>query len=256
MSILSRLFSSRPKVIKHQFDAPISPDIPFYAIGDIHGCDRLLSKLLDKITAESHADQSAIIFVGDYVDRGDDSASVLRRLFQMANGSSETVICLSGNHEDMMLKFIDMPEERGPRWLKYGGLQTLASFGIRGITTGSVGFVLEEARDKLVDEMGEELLTWLRELPTSWQNGNVAVVHAGADPVVPIKEQSNRTLQWGHKMFDHQARQDGVWVLHGHTIVDAAYIQDGRISIDTGAYATGNLTAAYVENNAAKFIQA
>lgn len=256
MSILRRLFSFRPKVSAHKFDAALAPDMPFYAVGDIHGCERLLSKLLDTIAVHSQTDQTPIIFVGDYVDRGEQSAAVLRRLFQMVENSPETVVCLAGNHEDMMLKFIDGPDKHGPRWLKYGGLQTLASFGIRGITTGSAGRALVLARDELVAEMGEALVTWLRELPIFWQSGNIAVIHAGADPTVPIKEQSAHILKWGHKLFDKQTREDGVWVLHGHTIVGDAKISDGKISIDTGAYATGKLTAAYVSNRKTEFLLA
>ena len=102
--------------------------------------------------------------------------------------------------------------------------------------------------------MGADMIAWLRDLPSMWKSGNVTVVHAGADPATPIARQGVKTLVWGHKNFDTKPRQDGVWVLHGHTIVDVATAQDGRIAVDTGAYATGRLTAAYITDGDAAFL--
>jgi serine/threonine protein phosphatase 1 len=96
-------------------------------------------------------------------------------------------------------------------------------------------------------------LDWLKSRPASWQTGNVAVVHAGADPTVPIYDQSVKTLYWGHSDFTKKRRRDGVWVVHGHTIVDAPEILRERIAIDTGAYATGRLSAVHVDQANARF---
>lgn len=251
MNMFKRLFQTRQNSAKRPFDALIKPNTPFYAIGDIHGCDYLLGQLLDKIL---HDDQAQVVFVGDYVDRGEETAAVLKRLFEMATDTHPQTVCLAGNHEDMMLKFINNPIEHGSRWLKYGGLQALASYGIKGITPTSVGVALKEARDELIDKMGAPMLTWLQELPTHWVNGNVAVVHAGADPEIPIEDQQARTLKWGHQEFHNRDRQDGIWVVHGHNIVDEAIIKSGRIAIDTGAYATGKMTAAYIDKDKVQFI--
>jgi len=251
MKILKRIFQNQTKTARPDFDAVLKPATPFYVIGDIHGCDFLLGQILDKILQDTNAQ---LVFVGDYVDRGEDSAGVIKRLYEMVTDTHPQTICLAGNHEDMLLQFIDNPVKYGPRWLKYGGLQTLASYGISGITTTSTGHALEEARDKLVDNMGEDILGWLRKLPTYWQNGNVAVVHAGADPDMPLASQLERTLKWGHEQFHKQDRQDGVWVIHGHNIVNRATIESGRVAIDTGSYATGKITAAYINDNKIQFI--
>lgn len=253
MKFLHRLFSSSPDTDTQPFVAPVLPDQPFFVIGDLHGCDSLLSRLLDKIDQADKDGQARIVFVGDYVDRGEESAAVLRRLFALKDTPA---VCLAGNHEDMMLKFIDHPVERGARWIKFGGLQTLASFGVSGVSAGSSGEALEYGRDQLVDAMGEDLIDWLRALPTLWQSGNLAVVHAAADPLVPIDQQEERVLKWGHKEFRHKPRQDGIWVVHGHTIVDSPTIENGRVAIDTGAYATGRLTAARIDHHGIDFLQA
>uniref|UniRef100_UPI003D6A38AB metallophosphoesterase n=1 Tax=Planktotalea sp. TaxID=2029877 RepID=UPI003D6A38AB len=227
--MLKKLLRSLTPQRSVSFDA--KPIAPFIAIGDIHGRLDLLSKLL------SEAPKVQIVLVGDYVDRGDDSAGVLRLL-----STRPDLICLSGNHEELMLKFIDAPQTHGSHWLRYGGLQTLASYGIAGMTETSSPEAMSEARDALLSAMGEDMLNWLRARPTHWQSGNVAVVHAGADPKIPVTEQSYRTLHWGHPDFRKSPRNDGVLVVHGHTIVDAPQNTNGRISIDTGAYATGRLS--------------
>lgn len=214
---------------------PLAPDAPFVALGDIHGRADLLARALDSIK------DTQIVCVGDYVDRGDESAEVLRLLHARPD-----VVCLSGNHEEMMLNFLDHPQKHGPRWLRYGGLQTLASFGVAGASEATTGAALDAIAEQLQNAMGAELVLWLRNRPIFWQSGNVAVVHAAADPASPINLQTAETLHWGHADFGTTQRQDDIWVLHGHTIVDAPFADCGRVSIDTGAYATGRLTAAWV----------
>jgi len=233
-------FKKRATPAAH-FDPP-APEQPFVAVGDVHGRADLVEKLL------KNAPEVPLIFVGDYVDRGDHSADVLRIL----HGRGD-ITCLAGNHEHMMLKFLKDPETDGPRWLRYGGLQTLASFGIRGMSESTTGSSLVRARNELVDEMGEDLIGWISALPVSVTSGNVTVVHAGADPAVPIQDQTRRVLQWGHRDFRKIRRQDGMWIVHGHTIVDRAHCEDGRIAVDTGAYATGRLTAALIANGEVHF---
>ncbi len=252
MSFLKRLFkgssSSEPQGEQGaDFTAPLAPDSAFFAVGDIHGCMGQMRALLDQIDARDAT--APIVFVGDYVDRGDESAAVLKALFDRRD--DPRITCLTGNHEDMLRGFLSNPAEKGRRWLQYGGLQTLASFGVGGVTPQSTGEALETAAAELTEAMGDEMIAWLAALPTSWRNGNVAVVHAGADPQTPITLQAAKTLQWGHKDFERIPRSDDIWVVHGHTIVDQPMATNGRIAIDTGAYATGHLTAAYITPDAA-----
>lgn len=230
------------------FDAPLAPDAGFFAIGDVHGHSMALEALLARM--EALDPEAPRVFVGDYVDRGEDSARVLQLVHDAQQARPEQVICLRGNHEAMMLSFLDDPEASGQTWLQYGGLQTLASFRVGR----PAGASLTEVRDALADAMGPALIDWLRARPTSWVSGNVAVVHAAADPELPISLQSESTLLWGCDNFQSRPRTDGVWVVHGHTIVDAAKAEAGRISIDTGAYATGILTAAHVTPGAVSFV--
>lgn len=247
MGILNRLFAGRAEP-----SVPFAPPVPTrltYAVGDVHGAARLLERLLEKIDADTvarDADDADLVLVGDYVDRGDDSRAVLDMIRALACESPDMVTCLMGNHERMLLNFLDSPVKAGPRWLRYGGLQTLASFGIGGVTERSDGPALEEVRDRLAEAMGPDLMAWLRTLPLVWQSGDLAIVHAAADPALAIDEQPSQVLLWGHPEFERTPRRDGVWVVHGHTVVGEAGYRAGRVSVDTGACFTGRLTAAVI----------
>ena len=238
LSLLKRAFRRR-------FTAPLAPDVPFHAVGDIHGRADLLRKLL--LSLERGAAPAArLVFVGDYVDRGDQSREVLDRLQALQRERPGAVICLMGNHERMLLDFLDEPEHAGPRWLDNGGLQTMRSYGVSARAQLHSRNRLEPARDAFRDALGPTE-AWLRGLPLIWRSGNVAVVHAAADPSVPIDAQTDRTLLWGHRDFGLLPRRDGIWIVHGHTITERPEARAGRIAIDTGAYVSGVLTAAHVD---------
>jgi serine/threonine protein phosphatase 1 len=224
---------SRPEV-------PISTSEPVCIIGDIHGRHDLLINLLHRVDGLGR-----IVLVGDYIDRGEHSAAVIDLLMDQPDN-----VCLKGNHEAMCLAFLDDPLRYGDRWMRNGGLQTLASFGVGGIAEGDG---LARMRDGLARVMGEERINWLRGLSTHWASGNLVVTHAGADPSRRIDEQEERTLLWGHADFLTKPRSDGLWVAHGHVIVDQPSCSDGRIAVDTGAYATGRLTAAVIKEGQTTF---
>ncbi|WP_249200280.1 metallophosphoesterase family protein [Thetidibacter halocola] len=250
MSWFSKVMSSvSTKSAQQAFDAPLAPDRAFYAVGDIHGQFHALDSLLKKI--EQTEDIDPVICVGDYIDRGEHSAHVLTWLKHLTELYPELFLCLMGNHERMCLNFIDDPDSHAERWLRYGGLQTFYSFNL----TVPPGESPTALRDKLVEEMGQPMIDWLRDLPLHWQSGNVVVTHAGADPDLPIDLQPERVLLWGHPEFARKPRKDGMWVVHGHTIVDEPMAQAGRIAVDTGAYATGRLTAAHVSTSGVRFVQ-
>jgi serine/threonine protein phosphatase 1 len=254
LSRLTSLFRRRPA--SPPFDAPLAPKIPFYAVGDLHGRADLLETALERIAADRAAQGNAkapIIFLGDYVDRGENSAAVLARL-RALQGEDNSTICLMGNHEKMMLEFLDDPVSRGGRWLRNGGLQTLASYGVGGLSERAPAEDLMEASDALREALPEGTEAWLRALPTRWQSGNICCVHAAMDPELGPDLQSRSTLLWGHPEFFTHARQDGLWVIHGHTIVPEPEQAGGRIAIDTGAYATGRLTVAALSEGACRFI--
>ena len=240
------------RLLRPKLNSAPHPDQAIIVIGDIHGRADLLDQLIDRLSVD-YCGNHTLVFAGDYIDRGEDSAAVLA----VVQGLQHTrwpgeVICLKGNHEVMMLDFIDNPERRGAFWLQNGGSYTLASFGIH--TPGFTPDALVQARDALCDAMGVQTEAWLRALPLSYLSGNVLVAHAGADPHAPLDRQQETHLIWGHPDFFKAQRRDGVWVAHGHTIVEAPSARDGRISVDTGAYATHRLTAARISDGSCHFL--
>ncbi|MEM1388310.1 MAG: metallophosphoesterase [Pseudomonadota bacterium] len=246
MSLFRKLFGPKPAPEA----PPPLPEAPFYAIGDIHGRADLLQALVAQIEGEDPA--ARLVFVGDYIDRGEQTRAVLDWLqAYQARASARHPVFLMGNHERMCLDFIDNPEAAGARWLRNGGLQALASYGVG---MGAQQADLAEMHRDLVAAMGEATLAWLRGLALSWRSGNVAVVHAALDPVMSFTMQPESVLLWGHPAFLRRPRGDGLWVVHGHTIVDAPYAAQGRIAVDTGAYGTGRLSAARIGDGQVRFL--
>ena len=249
MSFLSAILARFSKSVPNpEFTATINPEQPLFVIGDVHGCSEQLRRLIAK-----QPNDTQLVFVGDLIDRGPDSADVLQTVKQACGAGA---VCIAGNHEAMMLDFLDRPTERGARWFRFGGLQTLESLKIGGIGEHSDAAALLAGRDELEARLGPEMISWLRGLPTQWQSGNVHVVHASADPAQAMHSQENKTLIWGHPDFATRNRNDGQWVVYGHTIQDQPIAAQGRIAVDTGAFATGRLTAAHITKDNVSFVQA
>ncbi|UWQ96503.1 metallophosphoesterase [Rhodobacteraceae bacterium M385] len=229
-----------------------APKEVVYVIGDVHGCVGKLERLLvqiDEDAARQPDVPSKVIFVGDYIDRGEGSATVLQFVAEMTASHPGQVIGLMGNHERMLLDFLSDPTGSAKRWIRYGGLQTLASFGLGGgLTTDSrnAGDLLDAAGD-LMEAMGQTLVDWVANLPLSWSSGNLWVVHAGANSEKTMEKQSSRTLLWGNDAFLKQPRTDGQWVAFGHQPFETPFAEQGRIAVDTGAVYGGAMTAARID---------
>ena len=227
----------------------LAPKNTFYAVGDIHGRLDLLKQVLTRLDSDI-----PLVFVGDYIDRGDYSAQVLHHLRHLSESRDRKVVCLLGNHEEMMLRFLEEPKRASNLWLRNGGLQTLASFGLTGITEAALGDEAVEIAERLRAAMGEPLHTWLQNRPLVWTSGNISVVHAALDPTMPTDEQPRHICLWGNPQFPMSERADGQWVVHGHTIVPEPCIVGRVISIDTGAFATNRLSAVEISPGNARFI--
>lgn len=221
-------------------DGPPRPEEPICLVGDLHGCADLLTHLLAR--RRQHFPEHRMIVLGDMIDRGEDSARVLELLGEEAAAGA---VCLKGNHEEMFLAFLDDPIQAGRRWLRHGGLSTLASFGWRGVPSN--GASRTRAREVVCERMAAGTVDWLRGLRSSWQSGNLVAVHAGLDPDLPVEEQEASTLLWGHGAFGRRPRADGLYVAYGHTVVPRPHLRDGRLALDTGAYATGTLSYALID---------
>lgn len=202
---------------------------------------------LEKVDADIDAVQPtepAVVLLGDYIDRGPDSATVLDYLVTLCANEADAVVCLRGNHEQMMLDFLNDPQGTARRWLKFGGMDTLHSYGISCDTQDPDKEELYRLCEELHDALPPLVLDWMNALPLSWSTGNVHCAHAGMDPALSPRQQSEKTLLWGCDSFMNTPRTDGQWVVHGHTIVDRPIWENSRVSLDTGCYLTGDLTVA------------
>lgn len=253
MSILSSLLG-KPQNTGQAVEARIShdlpaPDYPIFVIGDVHGRIDLFEQILEIIDAEIGARRLVrpkLVFVGNVIDRGPNSAEVLTRLRNLTLEFPDNVTCLLGNHEQMCLDFLDAPLARFSRWAKAGAEECLESYHVSLPLAGLTNESAEDAAATLRGVMGEDLISWLRNLPMILSSGNLHVVHAAVDPRRPIEEQTPRVLTWGHPEFLTVARGDGHWIAHGHSRVERACVKDSRIAVDTGAWETDVLSCAMI----------
>jgi len=246
MHLLDSLLYKIRKKNNNVFDADIQPDERLFVIGDVHGRADLLLKLLEKAPEEVRK-----VFVGDLIDRGEESAEVLSIVHKLCGSGA---VCVMGNHEKMMLDFLNRPEKNFRTWMRYGGFQTLQSFGVLLNKMEIDANNFEGIKEQLCEALPNDMESWLRNLPTHWSSGNVHIVHAAADPEVAMDRQNNQVLYQGCPNFFHKARKDSQWIVHGHTIVDHAVVEAGRIAVDTGAYLSERLTGVLIAEKKIDFI--
>jgi len=230
--------------------APATPaGSRIYAIGDVHGRLDLLTRLHTLIAADAAkaaARRRVIVYLGDYVDRGPDSRGVLELLLSQPLAGFEHVHLL-GNHEDYLLQFLEHAEV-GPHWCTYGGFDTLASYGVRAAD-------FEGARRAFAEAIPPAHVAFMRGLKLMHAEGGYLFVHAGVKPGIALTDQKADDVLWIRDEFLDSTDDFGACVVHGHTIVETPEQHGNRIAIDTGAFATGTLTALVLDGTEQKFIQ-
>jgi serine/threonine protein phosphatase 1 len=238
---------------------PRAPDgMRIYAVGDVHGhlgaLERMLAAIAEDATqARRDGCLPLLVFLGDYVDRGADSRGVLDRL---SGGALPGVDCrfLLGNHEAVLLDFLDEPANAA-EWLDFGGVETLASYGV----VASFGLRergrCEAVRDRFAETLPEIHRAFLEGLEAMIVLGDYVFVHAGIRPGRRLDKQSLDDLLWIREPFLSDTRMHEKVVVHGHTVIDEPELLPNRICVDTGAYATGVLTAIVLQGDEQWLIQ-
>lgn len=229
------------------------PHHRLYAIGDIHGRLDLLDRLLDKIRADMAACPAldkTIIFLGDYIDRGLDSRGVLDRLANLSIEGAQTCL-LRGNHDDMLLRFLDGDNAVLAGWLQLGGASTLTSYGVNPFSAAGKPDILRKA---LAERIPAAHLAFLRATVFSVTFGGYTFVHAGLRPGVDEARQSNEDKMWIRGDFLFSSHRFDTIVVHGHTIKSTPEVQTNRIGIDTGAFASGHLTCLVLDGKDRSFL--
>ncbi len=210
---------------------------PIYAIGDLHGQTAELDRILSLIAQDGGQD-AQIVFLGDYVDRGPDSYGVIDRLIA-GRDAGRNWVTLLGNHDRMFAWFMEDTPRHDPHllvgyhWLhdRLGGVKTLRSYGIEFDDRTR----LEDLHAMASTAVPKSHLTFLRDLVSMYQTPEVAFVHAGIRPGVPLNEQNQNDLVWIRNAFHAHTGQYEKLIVHGHTPVDRATHYGNRINLDTGA---------------------
>lgn len=254
--LFGRFFSPTTKPIAPQRARIDLKEQPrrIYAIGDVHGRFDLLQKIENKIIEDAKGFDGAklIIMLGDYVDRGPQSAEIISHLIAPPPKEFER-ICLAGNHEQVMLDFLNAPLS-SENWLKFGGDATLRSYGIstEQITQNNLGS--RKFAQVLKANVPDDHIAFLSELPSLVTTPDFLFVHAGIRPGVAIAQQVDEDLMWIRGKFLTHDWSRGQTIVHGHTPNDTPELINGRVNIDTGAYATDKLTAARVDGTGVTFL--
>jgi len=205
------------------------PEITF-AIGDIHGRHDLLQILLREIDGYAAGQPYKLVFLGDLIDRGPDSAAVVQTVRGLQARSPERVICLKGNHEAMMVGAVDASSQSSTvgLWLMNGGQEALRSFGVQ-----------------FVRDTPPDVVEWARQLPSFYEDERRYYVHAGLDPRRSRDDQDDETRLWIRGPFLNAKHDFGKHIVHGHTPLRTGRPDERtfRTNLDTGAAYGGALTA-------------
>ncbi len=242
--MIGKLFQGKPP------PAAAPAQVRLYAVGDIHGCAGLLDSLLEMINADAAGANRRLIFLGDYVDRGEDSRGVIDRLLSIRDREPEAIF-LKGNHEQAVLDFLCDPD-RNEEWLHWGGDRTLASYGVDDIWNRTPARLAAALKAK----MPEDHLSFLRSLELWRILGGYVFVHAGFRPGVAIGDQREEDCLWIRAEF-HNAPPEGrprEVVVHGHHPVKKPQDYGWRIAVDTGAVWSNALTAVVLDGTTRRFI--
>jgi|TARA_R100001244_G_scaffold44182_6_gene39910 serine/threonine protein phosphatase 1 len=220
-----------------------------YAIGDVHGRNDLLQQLLQKIVmddGERGAAKSEIIFLGDLVDRGPDSAGVLETAMQL-KATAGNVRFLMGNHEEVYLAAATGDEKSVRFFNRIGGRETILSYDIS--MKEYIELDMVQLAKRIPTLFPQEHVDFVSGFEDQIVVGDYAFVHAGIRPGLPLSEQRKKDLRWIREEFLATEAAHEKVIVYGHTISDEVVEAGNRIGIDTGAYYSNKLTALALQGS-------
>lgn len=225
-----------------------------YAIGDIHGRVDLLRLMVEKIKrdAKERNERPRLVFLGDYIDRGPDSPEVLDEICALKRADWCDIEVLMGNHEESMLLFMTTPHV-GPAWVEHGGDATLVSYGL-SLPQGRTREDWEGLSEAFKAAVPQRHVDLLETMKVTFQSADYLFVHAGVKPGVPLADQDRSAFLWIRQEFLNSKKSCEYVVVHGHTPEPAIANDPWRIGLDTGAYATGVLSAVRLSDTEREFI--
>ena len=246
--MLRRLLRPRATLAPHLPAVPAGRRI--YAIGDVHGCLDLMERILARIDADDHARgpaETMLVFLGDLVDRGPDTAGVVASALELRR-SGRSVRFIKGNHEETFLRALEGREGEMKFFTRIGGQETILSYGVDEHDYAAADY--EGLRTLALSKVPTDHRAFLANFERFVEVGDYLFVHAGIRPGVALDEQKGSDLRWIRETFLNHTADHGHMVIHGHTITDEVDERANRIGIDTGAFRSGRLTALGLEGTA------
>jgi len=222
--------------------------VRIYAISDIHGRADLLEQMftvIDRDLRTLGSTRAIHVFLGDYIDRGPESCRTIDLLIE--RGRKHESVFLKGNHEAFLFDVLKEPSQLQD-WKEYGGLQTLTSYGLRPSLNPDSAEQLALIR-QLTTAIPPDQRRFFNSLRLRFVCGDFFFVHAGVKPGVPLAKQQEHDLLWIREEFLASEEPFGKYIVHGHTPVREPDLRFNRANIDTGAYATGNLTLLTIQGD-------
>lgn len=219
-----------------------------YAIGDVHGRADLLDAVINHaiIDAAKHGAKPRFVFLGDICDRGARSRQAFDMVSAIISEHAGSFL-IRGNHDDMFMNAImTVDRQHVANWLANGGVHTLSSYH-----AGDMNDAFE-----IVSTLHMDHIRMLSSAQLSVLEDGICFTHAGINPALPLDKQSARDLMWIRDPFLNHVGHLPAIVVHGHTVVgDRPVVTENRVSIDTGAYKSGRLTVAVIQNTSFRFFQ-
>lgn len=251
-NLINKLFRTRNKLV-------LTPSLPdgtrIYCIGDIHGCHDLLIKLINRIEldARDFPGRIILIYLGDFIDRGSHSKEVINFILNYQHNNFETIY-IRGNHEQTLLDFFS-DDSIARIWLSFGGMATLASYGVRvtKIPTKREDFLY--LQQQLSDLLPPAHYKFLQDTRFYYSLGSYFFVHAGINPYYSLANQRPEDMMWIRNEFTETKKTFEKIIVHGHTITTQVELLPNRIGIDTGAYMSGILSCLVLEADQKRIIQ-
>jgi serine/threonine protein phosphatase 1 len=192
------------------------------------------------------------IYLGDYIDRGDDSRGVVDALIERSE-HAETIF-LRGNHEQFLLDFLVGRFDLST-WKQLGAIPTLQSYGVQ---TGQPSFLASQdsQRQALDEALAGSHARFFADTVPYFVAGPYLFVHAGLRPGIPLEQQQPADLMGIRRQFLEFEGDLGRIVVHGHTPVPNPEFKHNRINLDTGAYSTGRLTCLRIDRHGPELLEA
>lgn len=224
-----------------------------FVIGDIHG----MSSMLDTILLDWNPEEEQLVFLGDIIDRGPQIKESFEKVRELQASHDAWVIC--GNHEAMLLDFLNDPHKNWRQYERNGGMTTLCA--LTGKSEKELTKLTLKDLAKATINAVPDLVEWINNLPLYIEYGNWVFVHAGVNLYLSDWRQSGESrFYWIREEFHQANNHTGKKFVFGHTPLQhlnadlrnlKVWEHQGKYGIDGGAVYGGDLIGLHLDKEGA-----